>query len=273
MKQLLIPVLVLAALAVVPSTREFAIQSASDAYHDYTEYSSKKEVHLKGLKLTTESEVQALLPQNESVWWWQRNRSEIRQRLASHKYISDVKINSCERFAILDPRCFVLSIVETKPQFITTYEDQNWLVGSQGDFIMPVSDTDLENDALVNKFGRLRLIKGLSRLKNSSDLISMRLAYAKRVMDSVEQYTSYMIQYAELKENGEIAIKFSDWDFTVVFSFSEEDQGRLKSESLRLKTLLNDMPDKEDIETIDLAFRKMAVVRKKDDSTQNDSKL
>ncbi|MCB0339117.1 MAG: hypothetical protein KDD53_05915, partial [Bdellovibrionales bacterium] len=67
------------------------------------------------------------------------------------------------------------------------------------------------------------------------------------------------------RPNGEVEVAFEDKGYSVIFDYSGQDLGRLQEQARRLTALNKQLQGHEEqIREIDLAFRRVAVVKMKD---------
>ena len=230
-----------------------------------------KQIDYSGIHLLVESELAPLIPREKSVWWWLFNPESIEAAVSRSPFISEVSVEPCSSFLFDSWGCFSISVVERVPSFIAEIEGDYWVVGQDGGFIAPAPkkiSIDQYLSSLESKFGKLRVVRGLSAVRSSPDLVQARFTYARQAMDLIEQVSTHALEWGELRPNGEFAAKLSNWNLIANFDYDPDRADGLRQESERLKVLLEQFEGREHrIREIDLAFQKSAIVKLHEEET------
>jgi len=222
-----------------------------------------KEVHVKGLHLVSQGEVERVLPLNRSVGWWLFNETSIKARVAENPWVRGVSMSSCKGEILPKFGCFNLVVEERKPRFIALVDDERWIIGEDGALIVPAKGnspglTDETLRALVPLYG-------LASRVASPERSQAQLELAQEAIRVLEPSVGLPVESITFEGKGDISVEFAKLHFPVVFGASSsssdsalviEDQGR------RLKALLDQLRDRiPEIERVDLAFSKVGVVK------------
>jgi hypothetical protein len=230
------------------------------------QFLTEKELNISGLQVLNRVDILKELPVSKSVAWWLTNAREVEAALEKNVLVQKATVHRCSDFSL---RCFEISIVERQPTFIAALGDRVWLIGEDGGFITPIPRKQFEAKGVNVVPGKTPiLVEGLLSESVSPDLAKARIQYVKLVIGAVENELALRVSWVGLRDNGETALKFVGRDFEAVFDVADQDMGRVREESQRLKTVLSQLGDKAaDVARIDLAFDKVAVVKLKNGAT------
>ena len=224
-----------------------------------------QEFRLKGLITLTEDEVRGMLPGDKSTLWWLLNLGQVEQIVRSNPFVSAARVRRCGESFFSEWGCFSIEVEERVPAFVALVEGLAWLVGADGGFIGP-----LPNKLNVSEFvreispsvGRLRIIKGIAPNVLSPDLVKARFQYAREAMDILETESGIGIEWGELKENGELLVKFNQFELLATFAFNRAEWEVLRDEATRFKLLVKELGTRISlVKEVDLAFDTLAVMR------------
>jgi len=264
------PILLLAlALGFYPETRTVLKELLAVALTELRDIAFTKKIRVSGLNNVTEAEVRESLPLDESVFWWLLNSKRVVEKLRSNMYVSDALTLPCDEWILPDWGCFDIKVIERKPTYIAFIDNESWLIGAEGAFMFPVSSgalTDEEQKVrfaeVEQKYGKLKVIKGLSRKNASPEVVKARFDYATKALKTVERVTGLKVTSGDLSKNGELFVAMGSPEIRARFDFAKEDWKALQEQAARLKILLRELDGKEkDISEIDLAYQRLAVVK------------
>ena len=261
-KFLLSFVLIVIAMLVVwqfmPETRDAVWMAGENAFHKLF---WDKEVIISGDSRLADKTIRELLPLDRSTIWWAINSDLIENDLKKSAWVEKADIHTCGASYFSLWGCFVVSIEERQPAFLIYQDNILWLVGEDGHFISPL--TSRLKELLVNR--PLKTLKGVYEDHPSTDLFNARFFFVKEAIRLIETRTRKKIRELTLNGNSEIEVAFEDAPFIAVFSGGSEHIEDIKGECLRFMTILAQLGGKEgEIEKVDLAFSKLAVVKMKD---------
>jgi len=214
-----------------------------------------KQVTFSGLQLTDEAVLKRFLPMDSSVFSWLLHTKGIERALLSHPLISNVSIEQCPSRAW---NCFHISVEEGTPKAIVALKDSFWLVGDDGDFLTSIRVD--HPDSLM----QLPFITGVDNSQVSPDVIKERTIFAVQMINKIESKINRTVERIVLTDNGELKVKFKEYDFTAIFDgqTNEQDELMINDELDRLKTLVANFDGRESlIEELDFAFSTQCVVK------------
>ena len=224
-----------------------------------------KELVIAGLSRVAESEVRSLLPVDRSVPWWHGNLSTIAAQLSSLPGIQSASVERCH--GALAYRCFLVTVVERMPAYATILGGEGWILGKDGGFVKPLPNVRTGDDLfqfVEHAPEPLIGIEGLDVPQQSLSLVAGRIHYIGELLAIIQGETSHEVQRVALSANGEAQVYLRDLPFAVTFGFGGDNRDQLKEEAQRFKMLLPKLTDRLDIiESVDLAFQKVAVVKLK----------
>ena len=232
---------------------------ASDIKESAASFSNSKEINITGnLKVSKEKIIKSL-PMERSVFWWLINQSKVEKEILNNTYIEGASVNIC---GYLKWGCFNISIKERIPSYIAILGDSPWLVGKDGGFITPLSDSKVQVDA--NDLNNSVMIKGILEKNYSPDILKAKLNFISESMKVIEQKLNNKVQGIEVKSDSEFYIKFKNTDYIVIFNFANLKTISIEDQAIRLKKILAQYKGRtEEIKQIDLAFDNMGVVQRK----------
>jgi hypothetical protein len=256
---------VLAALGYNPESRAFLQKLPDESMEYLRKVAFTKDISVAGTKFVSEEEVHSSLPLDESVFWWLVNSEKVVAALASNKYVASAKVTPCSDLLFNAWGCFRVNIIEHEPKYLVDQGMAAWIASSEGTFLKPVKDSEngLPVEELQAEYGPLTVVTGLAGEGSSPDLVNVRFEYVRNTLNVIENEIGHSISQAKFSPNGEITVVLRDSGINARFAYADEDWGALKNRSTRLRTLLQEVKGREDtIELIDLAYQKLAVVKK-----------
>ena len=248
-----------------PQTAWQDLQKASDLCFDSVDsLIYDKRVSLSGLNRLDVEDLKEIIPSHKSVIWWLINSSEIEKKLLSNAYIQQARLSRCKG---LRWGCFEIEILERKPKFLALLGGEVWTLGDDGGFIAPIKHKSVDFGIKENFKQDLKeavLIKGLLERQYSPDILEAELARLIKVLEIVEDETKLKVQELVMQVDSDLSLKFHLYDFSVKIEFRDENLNKIKDQAQRLRKVLSaTRADIKEIAEIDLAFDKLAVVRKK----------
>lgn len=220
----------------------------------------QKTITLSGISMLDSLDIETRLPVDKSVLWWHLHRQEIESELKRNPLIQAAEISRCRTLSF---SCFRVHIAEREPAFIALVGNKSWIVGSDGAFMAPLPETNVDRAMLRRGKEEFRpaVVRGLLLEGASPDVVKARFDYIRQSIGSIEGITGRHIRSVDMQQNGEMRVLFEDLDILVTFDVATEQPERLADEALRLKTLLERLQGKEKtIKAIDLAYHKLGVV-------------
>lgn len=232
-----------------------------------------KEIEITGTHFLPAEKVRALLPLQKSVPYWFLNGSLIEAELLQNPIIQRASVARCRTWS---RACFRVAIEERVPAFFAWMGTRAWMVGNDGGVIKPVEPAWLRayvSSGLAGDAAQLKIpvIGGLAAEDSSPDIVRARFAHVRRALDLIEKTVGIPVSSLELGDKQEMRVRFFGLGLTAIFDVSPEDiwgrePGILVDRAERLKRLLDEFGDKRDlIESVDLAFEKVAVVKARQD--------
>jgi len=219
-----------------------------------------KEVRIEGLKVLPRGEVERVLPKDRSVLWWKMNGTDIRSKVEESPWIEEATVESCPEGFLRGWGCFVVSVKERTPKFIASVDNERWIIGSDGTFIMP-SGGPLYG-LTADTVSRLVVVEGLASRAHSPDMVRSQLAVAAGSVDTVERAVGRNARVVRLEGRGDFSVIFEGIPFPVVFNAASDAPVPLAEQGERLVALLAKLKDRyNDVARVDLAFTKVGVVK------------
>jgi hypothetical protein len=222
----------------------------------------ERRVLVEGLQSVEKNEIEALIsPYTTNLsFWFQSN--EIVKVLKQNPFVADAQITTCDEGFLT--RCFRISIEERAPRFIHLKGPDALLLAEDGVTIAVVPSSELIPSLermLVPQAPRPKIIAGVITNDASTDQFRARFEYVKESFDMLEKLSGFQFSRLELLPNGELLAKPSKAQFVVQFDKSWGDPKAFAEEVSRLKLLLPEINDRlQEVEKIDLAYNKLAVV-------------
>jgi len=233
--------------------------------HSFKRTFYDRQISFNGLVLVEESQLWELLPEDSSSIWWRLYPQSIARLVHQHPYVESAEVSPCHWHAL---SCFNISIQERQTTLLARIGGVLWMVGADGGFVRPVLNQE--------EHAGLPVVEGAFLESASPELTRARLRYAQRVVPFLEEELGHRTRGLELRENGELVVRFVSLAPEFVFASEEGSFERLGKEVRRLRLLLRELGDSLDrVERVDMAFRRLAVVKLKaqDDEPEQDFKL
>lgn len=233
-----------------------------------------KQLSIEGTSLLSDDEVLNAVPVSSTIFSWLFLRGSIEEQLQRHPLVADAVISPCSGGLLQQLRCFAIRIVERTPKYVAVIDSKPWLVGEDGGFIGIADDSHLiermhDNGLAIEE---MSLLTGLSVAGSTPDHTRGRLNYVRTAVEKIGAVTNLQVQSADLKANGELRLRFEEIPVPVIFGFAEADYRLLAVQAERLKVILSEIRERfNEIELIDLAFRRVGVVRFKSGTPAPDS--
>jgi hypothetical protein len=248
-------------------------QALKDGYSGMVESTERfwqdKEIRLSGLQVLSRSDILKELPFDESVLWWQMNRSEIISRLQRNPLIQKAQVRRCDGSSV---RCFEVSIAERQPAFLALVGDRVWLLGEDGGFMTPVPRKEYERRgaAIVPGTRSPVIVEGIVDADLSPEVVKGRIQFVKNLISVVEPKISLSVERVSLRPNGEASLWFRSLAFEAVFASGGRDLDRLHEEAERLRAVLAQLGERRaQLERVDLGFDRVAVAKLRSDALQS----
>lgn len=217
------------------------------------------EIELVGNLFVTRAEVESHLPPTRSGLWWRVNGTAIARGLESAELVRKAEVSPCTRLSLT---CFRITIEERLPRYAALVNSEMWLVGEDGVFMGRVPEDTILRDGAGAVVEPPIVLKGLDRAEASPDAIRARLDRVGESIRLIEQEVPFKVADAALVSGEDLAVRFRDIPYPVVFEIGEPD--RFKVEVGRFVQLLKELDGKHHlVSTIDLAFDRLAVVKLK----------
>jgi cell division septal protein FtsQ len=218
-----------------------------------------KQVFISGDSPYDDIELEAKLPMARSVLWWYFSRDEIESSLLTDPRITSVRLESCSE--TFDPGCFDLTVEKREGRFIVEVNEAPWLVSSDGVFLslLPVTEdqyqdiTDAQGEPLVTVLGELFH-------SISPDLVRAEIQFLDRATRLIERKVKRDVSRLIVESDGDLRVEFKEYEGEVVFS-GTGNLADLSREVHRLALLLQRIGVEKSIDTIDLSFENLAVVK------------
>jgi hypothetical protein len=253
-----------------------------------------KEIWVSGTSVVARKDIDALLPNDESVLSWLLSADKIEASLRSNPLIANASVERC-------PGkwwgCFSISIEEREPAFLLLVGSKGWLVGGDGGILTPLPQqrcqSILRGESPPEFMGKLvPVVEGAAYEEESPDLVKARLGVAKRAIDILAQELKtaalssslsvlgaskeapgaapavgarpFEVERLSFRQKYDMRVRFRDWPFVVTFGLpqSENWESGLRDQCARLGRLLEELGASAlQAKEIDLAFDSVAVVR------------
>lgn len=219
-----------------------------------------KEVRIEGLHALSRSEVERVLPMSKSPVWWMLNETSIQAKLAENPWIKGASVESCPGTILPKFGCFIVSVEERKPRFIAVVDNERWIIGADGTFIMPAAGA---GDGISQQsLASLIPLKGLASRVSAGDRTKAQLATAEYSIAALERSVQLPVRAISFEGKNDIAVTFDRIPFPVVFSAPSDIPSTVEEQGRRCRALLLQLKDRlNEIEKVDLAFAKVGVVK------------
>lgn len=233
---------------------------ASNAYNDIF---FRKNISVRGLKVLRVDAIKKLLPIEYSNLWWSLNASFIDGVLEKNPFIQGASTEHCGG-SILNFSCFIISIEERTPAYISLVGNEASVLGDDGATIQTAKGEDIEKtlQTLLDPKARPPIVLlGLVTPGVSSDITEARFRYLRSSIQMIESEVKLHVQRVELLPTGELSARIQNVPYDIVFDDTSKDNERLHDEVTRLKRLLPELDGKKDrVSRVDLSYNKIAVV-------------
>ncbi len=241
------------------------LQSTNAAVQELVQ---KKDIRIEGLSRLPRSVVEKLLPTDKSVPWWLANTTTVQSRLAQNPWIAAVKIDGCGgEGSSTTWGCFVLSVTERTPRFVSTVDGERWLVAGDGTFLAPVDSEDWHG-VKKGPIANVIFLDGLASRVSSPDVMRAQLAASARAVETLERSIERRITHLTFTQKGDLEVVFKGFGFPVVFNPASDDVA-LDEQGQRCRALLGKLGERlAEVERVDLAFSKVGVVTFKEPSVE-----
>ena len=220
----------------------------------------EKEVRIEGLKVLPRSEVERVLPYDKSVLWWHINGTDIQSKVEESPWIDVATLGSCPEGVVRGWGCFVITVNERTPKFIAAVDNERWIIGDDGAFIMPSGGPLYGLDA--NAINHLVLVEGLASRTHSPDMVRSQLALAANSIATLERVVGRSARSLRFEARGDFSVIFEGVPFPVVFTAATDAPIPLAEQGERLVSLIAKLKDRlGDVASVDLAFARVGVVK------------
>jgi hypothetical protein len=219
-----------------------------------------KDIRVEGLSRLPRSVLEKLLPTEKSVPWWLANAATVQSRVAQNPWVAAVKIDGCGGDGGSSTwGCFVLSVTERTPRFVSAIDGERWLIASDGTFLAPVDGEDWHG-VKRSQIPNVIIVEGLASRASSPDLLKGQLVVSARAVEILERSLERRITQLRFTEKGDLEVGFKGFGFPVIFNPSNDDVA-LEEQSQRCRALLAKLGERlVEVERVDLAFSKVGVV-------------
>lgn len=228
-----------------------------------------KAVSINDLHLLERKDVQGLLPQDRSIFWWLLHGEQIEAALTSNPMISEARVETCGERWYQNWGCFRLKLKERMPEYATVSGEKAWLIGENGTFLAPMSRRAFEQPGFQQEMARLlgqsggpmRILQGIFDKSGSPELAKGRVLFLQRAVKDIERGAALRVQSAELLPNQELSVRFAGFNFPVIFAAGENQNPTVEEQAGRFKRLSAEFgPRISSVRKVDLAFNKIGVV-------------
>lgn len=214
-----------------------------------------KDIRVDGLDTLSRLEIEKSLPMEKSVLWWIINTPTIAAKLANSPAIKSAAVVSCDPWVVRKWGCFAVQITERQPRFLVTLDNVRWLVGDDAGFIKPLDNGGTVPEGVVP-------LDGFQSVSKSSDITRQLVASLLDGLRIVEKETNARITGAALQGSGEFAVKIEGFKFEARFELPIEGGSNLRAQASRFAKLIAELGERAaDIESVDLAYNKVAIVK------------
>lgn len=225
-----------------------------------------KQIVFKGNRYLSSRDLEVLLPLQRGNLWWSFNSDKIIAAIKSEPLVADVSIGRCADYEYLSWGCYEIHVIEQEPSYIALSGDRAWLVSKNGGFIAPLvksrESPSLAISKLTSQANEAVKIKGLFDTRYSPEVIEAKLKVVSQTIEQVNQEVGLQIEQVNILHGGELELLFKGQNFLSVIEFGEGEIERIRDQARRLnKVLLDNKERLAEIERVDLAFNKMAVLR------------
>jgi hypothetical protein len=263
MKYIIAIAVILAALGFHPESRDVLKSLPEKSLTALNQIAFTKDIGVTGVHFLSEDEVRGALPLNQSVFWWLINSEKVVEGIRKNRYVASATSSPCSDFVVDAWGCFNIRVVEHEPKYIVKNGAAGWIASSEGAYLRPFFEGEDNIEDLSQRYGPLTVINGLATDGTSPDLVNVRFDYVRSTINVIEHEVGKWISEADFSGNGELTVLLSNPDLRARFAYTENDWGALKESTTRLRTLLEEVKGRESsIELIDLAYQKLAVVKK-----------
>lgn len=228
-----------------------------------------KELRIEGLSALSRSEVEDALPLDRSTSWWLTNFPTIQGRLEENPWVKRAVIESCPGVTSVGSwGCFILSITERAPRFLSMVDSEEWLIAEDGAFLLPLynllGSKDLkDHQKLSVDIKEITKVAGLASRLSSPDILGAQLELVRSVVQLFPNLVGRRVHSIHLQNGSDFEVRFHGIPFPVTFSASNHGP-TLSDQAERCGLLLKKFQSKyEEIDRVDLAFDKVGVVKMK----------
>ncbi len=261
-----------------------------------TDFWFTKEIWISGTKLVDRHEIEALLPQKESVLSWMLHREQLSALLRGHPLVRDARVEGCDEQWW---GCFRIQVTERDAFFIAVIGRRGWVIGEDGGVMTPLpgtwpsknelgvsaalarpvvakgqksalSSSETSTSAVNSKNSShlagkdLTVVEGLGDEHESPDTLRIRFSQAVRVIQLLDSALNRGVSELRFEPGREILARFADTSWSARFDIGGDEQweDRLGDQAARLVALIEKYPERLiDATQVDLAFERIAVVR------------
>jgi hypothetical protein len=243
-------------------------------------------VEVVGHKRLAEEEIIRLLPLDNSKFWWKFNCADLKSSVMQHPLIKSASVTPVSWASVSNYR---VKIVERKARAMLKTDDGRWLLVSDGGYVIGSIESQKVLAGLIQKFSSgqplpIPVVLGVEVPGISVGQHHSRLAYAvasisRLKISSSKNESSREMPYGEIKPrvikmvpSGELEVVFEGYSYPVRFSNASANPELLTNEFKRLRTVLESIGHDTSISSVDLAFKKVAVVRREKVEASTSSK-
>lgn len=247
----LVFILVLFSFAFFLARNQQAYESAHKFSKDISALFNQRKVLISGNTLITSEEISSRLPEGNNIWW-ALNLPLIEKSLLTEALFKEIEVSRCSLLAI---NCYQIKIEEEEPAFLATFSSTNWLINSQGKFLLPVSISMTEK--LSEKYPQILI----SDKAKPALTVSQTFFLGDRAA-ALQRISGWDVQNIKFESDGDVRVKFRNLDPQVIFNTEVLESSEISREISKLQYVIEDLnkSEKNAIE-IDFGIKDRGVIR------------
>lgn len=228
-----------------------------EATHKGQEAMDVKEVRVEGLRILSRTEIERVLPQDESAVWWQLHATDVQANIEKNPWVADASVGPCPGGMMKGWGCYVVSVKEKVPTFVASIDNVEWIIDDEGSFITTRADA-VARGVSVPLIG----VRGLASRSHSPDSVRGQLTSAAHLVPELQRSVGRRPQTLEFLSHGDFSVRFESLPFPVIFASGRDAKVSLMEQGTRLAELLKKVHDRvSEIDQIDLAFDRVGVIK------------
>lgn len=211
-----------------------------------------REVQFSGTNHLSPESLQSAVPHQLTNFTWYFRPERVARDLRMHPHVKEVKVRPCRPYSF---SCFSVEIAERPGELIAKVAGKNWYIAGDGSFIEPY-----EGDL---RFRFLPLVEGQLLESLAPEVARGRLRNIVQLVDQLSRKLELRIDSVSPLRSGEVRVRFRGHQFEAVF---DEDSTQYPEKVKRLEAILSELDQRvSEVESVDLAFRRVGVVRFRQD--------